>query len=81
MAVSLFNLCGEHSMRNAGLDDLQAGIKLGGRNINTRRYMDDNTLMAERRGTEELLVESEGREWGSWLKTEYEEKQNKTKQN
>ena len=49
-------------MRNAGLDDLQAGIKLGGRNINTHRYMDDNSLMADRRGTEELLVEGEGRE-------------------
>ena len=62
MAVSLFKLCGEHIMRNAGLDDLQAGIKPGGRNINTRRYMDDNSLMADRRGTEELLVEGEGRE-------------------
>ena len=34
-------------MRNAGLDDLQAGIKLSGRNINNPRYMDDTTLMAE----------------------------------
>ena len=32
---------------NAGLDELQAGIKIGGRNINNLRYVDDNTLMAE----------------------------------
>ena len=34
-------------MRNAGLDDAQAGIKIAGRNINNLRYADDNTLMAE----------------------------------
>ena len=34
-------------MRNAGLDELQAGIKIGGRNINRLRYADDNILMAE----------------------------------
>ena len=34
-------------MRNAGLDELQAGIKTGGRNINIIRYVDDTTLMAE----------------------------------
>ena len=35
-------------MRNAGLDELQAGIKIGGRNINNLRYVDDTTLMGER---------------------------------
>ena len=35
-------------MGNAGLDELQAGIKIGGRNINNLRYVDDTTLMAER---------------------------------
>ena len=34
-------------MRNAGLDELQAGIKIGGRSINNLRYVDDTTLMAE----------------------------------
>ena len=43
----LFNIYAEHIMRNAGLDELQAGIKIGGRNINNLRYMDDTTLMAE----------------------------------
>ena len=43
----LFNLYAEHIMRNAGLDELQAGIKIGRRNSNNLRYVDDTTLMAE----------------------------------
>ena len=43
----LFNLYTEYVMRNAGLDELQAGVKIGGRNINNLRYVDDTTLMAE----------------------------------
>ena len=43
----MFNLYTECIMRNARLDDLQAGIKTGGRNINNLRYADDTTLMAE----------------------------------
>ena len=43
----LFNLYVEHIMRNARLDELQAGIKIGGKTINNLRYADDNTLMAE----------------------------------
>ena len=43
----LFNLYAEHTMRNARLDELQAGIKIGGRNINNLRYADDTTLLAE----------------------------------
>ena len=46
-AVPLFNLYVEHIMRNAGLDELLAGIKIGRRNINNLRYADDTTLMAE----------------------------------
>ena len=46
-AVALFNLYVEHIMRNAGLDELQSGIKIGERNINNLRYADDATLMAE----------------------------------
>ena len=48
----MFNLDAEHIMRNARLDDLQAGIKIDGGNINDLRYVDDTTLMAE---TEEDL--------------------------
>ena len=43
----LLNLYAEHIMRNVGLDELQAGIKIGERNINNLRYVDDTTLMAE----------------------------------
>ena len=43
----LFNLNAEYSMRNAGLDETQAGIKIIGRNINNLRYADDTTLLAE----------------------------------
>ena len=52
LSPSLFNLYAEHIMRNAKLDNLQAGIKIEGRNINKLRYTDDTTLMAE--STEEL---------------------------
>ena len=47
LSPCLFNLYAEHIMRKAGLDELQAGIKIGGRNINNLRYVDDTTLMAE----------------------------------
>ena len=43
----LFNFHAEYIMRNAGLEEAQAGIKIAGRNINNLRYGDDNTLMAE----------------------------------
>ena len=47
-------------MRNAGLDELQAGIKTAGRNINNLRYVDDPTLMGKQRGTKEPFDEDEG---------------------
>ena len=47
LSPCLFNLCAEHIMKNAGLDELQAGIKIGERNINNLRYADDTTLIAE----------------------------------
>ena len=43
----LFNLYAKYIMRNAGLDEAQAGIKISGRNINNLRYTDDTTLLAE----------------------------------
>ena len=57
-------------MRNAGLDEAQAGIKIAGRNINNLRYADDTTLMAE---SEEPLDESESGEWKFWLKAKHSE--------
>ena len=47
LSPCLFNLYAEYIMQNAGLDELQAGIKIAGRNINNLRYADDTTLMAE----------------------------------
>ena len=44
----LFNLHAEYIMRNAGLEEAQAGIKIAGRNINNLRFADDTTFMAER---------------------------------
>ena len=60
-------------MRNAGVDEAQAGIKIGGRNINNLRYADDTTLTAESEEELELLDESERGEWKSWLKTQHSE--------
>ena len=47
LSPCLFNLYAEYIMRNAGLHEAQAGIKIGGRNINSLRYVDDTTLVAE----------------------------------
>ena len=61
-------------MRNSGLEEAQAGIKIARRNINNLRYADDTTLMAE--SEEELkkpLKESERGEWKSWLKAQHSE--------
>ena len=52
LSPCLFNLYAEYIMRNAGLEEAQAGIKIAGRNINNFRYSDDSTLMA---GSEEEL--------------------------
>ena len=48
MSPCLFNSYAKYIMRNAGLEEAQAGIKIAGRNINNLRYADDTTLMAER---------------------------------
>ena len=47
MSPCLFNLYAEYIIRNAGLEETQAGIKIAGRNINNLKYADDTTLMAE----------------------------------
>ena len=46
LSPCLFNLYAKYIMRNAGLDEAQAGIKISGRNINNLRYADDTTIMA-----------------------------------
>ena len=47
LSLCLFNFYAEYIMRNAGLDEAQAGIKIAGKNINNLRYADETTLMAE----------------------------------
>ena len=54
LSPCLFNLYAEYIMRNAGLEEAQAEIKIAGRNINNLRYADDTTLMAE--SEEELKI-------------------------
>src|SRR5574342_466094 len=61
LSPCLFNFYAEYIMRNAGLEEAQAGIKIAGRNISNLRYADDTTLIygRKRRRTKELLDESE----------------------
>ena len=49
-------MCAEHIMRNAGLEEAQAGIKIDGRTINNLRYADDTTLMTESKELKRLLM-------------------------
>ena len=56
MSPCLFNLYAEYIIRNAGLNEAQAAIKIAGRNINNLRYADDNTLMAESKELKNLLM-------------------------
>ena len=61
-------------MRNTGLEEAQAGIKIPGRNIINLRYAtDDTTLMTESR-TKEHLDEGERGEWKNWLETQHQKK-------
>ena len=67
-AYFLINLYAEYIMRNTGLEEAEAGIKIAGININNLIYTDDTTLMAKSAEELESLDESERGEWKSWLK-------------
>ena len=56
LSPCLFNFYAEYIMRNTGLEEAQAGIKIAGRNINHLRYADDTTLMAESEELKSLLM-------------------------
>ena len=61
-------------MRNTGLEETQAGIKIAGRNISNVRYADDTTLMAEsEEELKSLLMKGVRGEWKSWLKAQHSE--------
>ena len=60
LSPCIFNLYAEYIMRNAGLEETQAGIEIAGRNINNLRYADDTTSMTEsQRGSKEPLDKGE----------------------
>ena len=72
LSPCLFNLYAEYIMRNAGLNEAQAGIKIGGRNINNLRYADDITLMAEsKEELNSLLMKVKEKSEKNWLKTQH----------
>ena len=69
----LFNLYAEYIMRNAVLEEAQAGIKIARRNINNLRYADDTTLMAESEEELKSLLMNMKEESESWLKAQHSE--------
>ena len=73
LSPCLFNLYAEYIMRNAGLDQAQARIKIPRRNINNLRYADDTTLMAESEEELKSLLMKVKKESESWLKTQHSE--------
>ena len=73
LSPCLLNLYAEYIMRNKGLEEAQAGIKIAGRNINNLRYADDTTLMAESEELKSLLIKVKGESGKSWLKAQHSE--------
>ena len=70
----LFNLYAEYIMRDTGLEEAQAGIKIAGRNINHLSYADDTTLMAEsEEKLKSLLMKVKEESKKSWLKAQHSE--------
>ena len=73
LSPCLFNLYAEYLMRNAGLDEPQAGINIAGRNINNLRHADDATLMAESEELKNLLMKVKEESEKVGLKTQHTE--------
>ena len=74
LSPCLFNLYSEYIMRNAGLEEAQAGITIVGRNINNLRYADDITLMAEsKQELKSLLMKMKQESGKSWHKAQHSE--------
>ena len=71
LSPCLFNLYAEYIMRNAGLEEAQAGIKVSRRNINNLRYADDTTLMEESKELKSLLMQVKEESGKNWLKTQH----------
>ena len=74
LSLCLFNLYAEYTTRNAGLDKVQAGIKIARRNIDNLRYAGDTTLMAEsEEELKSLLMKVKEDNEKHWLKTQHSE--------
>ena len=74
LSLCLFNFYVQFIMRNAGLDEAPAGIKIAGRNTNNLRYADDTTLMAEKvEELKSLLMKVKEESEESWLKAQHSE--------
>ena len=74
MSPCIFNIYAEYIVRNAWLDEAQAGIKIAGRNINNLIYADDTTLMAKsEEELKSLLMKVKEEHGKSWLKTQHSE--------
>ena len=72
LSPCLFNLHVEYIMRNAGLEEAQAGIKVARRNVNNLRYTDDTTLMTEREeDLKSLLMKVKEESEKNWLKAQH----------
>ena len=74
LSPCLFNFYAEYIMRNTGLEETQAGIKMARKNINNLRYADDTTLMAESKELKSLLMKVK-EESERWRKAEHSENQ------
>ena len=74
LSPCLFNLYAEYIIRNAGLEETQAGIKIARRNLNNLRYADYTTLMAEsEEELKSLLMKGKEESEKSWLKAQHSE--------
>ena len=72
LSPCLFNFYAEYIMRNTGLEEAQARIKIAGRNTNNLRYTDDTTLMAKsEEELQSLLIKVKEEKWKSWLKIQH----------
>ena len=73
LSPCLFSLYAEYIMRDSGLDEAQAGIKIAGRNVSNLRCADDTTLMAESKELKSLLMKVKEESEKSQLKTQHSE--------
>ena len=74
LSPCLFNFYAEYIMRNAGLEETQAGLKIAGRNVNTLRYADDTTLMVEsEEELKSLLMKLKEESEKNWLNAQHSE--------